>query len=92
MSSNSKPTSSDLRKPQPNTMTSIAQSRGARILSPPARLRTSALCPALNQFSEAESELPDSIDAANPSSPLGTQQASIGGLGSQATQQLPAVG
>src|SRR5438094_9639055 len=33
MSSNSKPTSSDLRKPQPNIMANIAYSRLARIVS-----------------------------------------------------------
>jgi hypothetical protein len=49
MSSNSKPTSSDLRKPQPNNMANIAKSRLARIVSPWACLSTSELCSALNQ-------------------------------------------
>jgi len=52
MSSNSKPTSSDLRKPQPNNMAHIAYSRLARLLSPRECWSTSELCSALNQLPE----------------------------------------
>jgi hypothetical protein len=51
------PTSSDLRRPQPNSMASIASSRFARRLVPKACLRTAVHSSALSQFPDAEAKL-----------------------------------
>src|SRR5713101_5112735 len=80
MSSNSKPTSSDLRKPQPNSMDQhriIAL--GAHSVSPRMLEHFRTLLRA-QPIPGPESELLDSLDAANPRGQLGTQQASVGGF------------
>src|SRR6516162_1944963 len=85
MSSNSKPTSSDLRKPQPKQhgQHRVIALRAHTVTTSALEYFRTLLC--AQPIAGTESELLDSFNTANPGSQLGTQQTGIGGFVSQAT-------